>query len=124
MALELPGWGRSFSHRRMVAFGFGLVHGMGFYSALRGLEDSGGNIPVTLLGFNPGVEAGRLAAVAAVYPIIAWSAAKPWFPISIFIVSIEVIRRGGFPKTRVKIGLVIFPDPARNRYCCTPRIQD
>jgi hydrogenase/urease accessory protein HupE len=50
----------------IVAFSFGLLHGMGFASALReiGLPES--DILLALLSFNLGVEAGQLLFVAAV----------------------------------------------------------
>jgi hydrogenase/urease accessory protein HupE len=50
-----------------VAFLFGLVHGLGFAGALKeiGLPDS--HLPVALLSFNLGVEAGQLLTV-----LVAW----------------------------------------------------
>lgn len=49
-----------------VAFAFGLLHGLGFASALReiGLPES--DVPLALLFFNLGVEAGQLAFIFAV----------------------------------------------------------
>jgi hypothetical protein len=57
------------SRRPALAFGFGLVHGLGFASVLSDLA-----LPVTgrlwaLLGFNLGVEIGQLAVVAAFLPL-------------------------------------------------------
>ncbi|MFK8043570.1 HupE/UreJ family protein [Congregibacter sp.] len=50
----------------IVAFGFGLLHGLGFAGALQevGLPETA--IPVALLMFNVGVEAGQLLFVAGV----------------------------------------------------------
>jgi hydrogenase/urease accessory protein HupE len=48
----------------LVAFGFGLVHGLGFASGLAILGLPKGDIPVALLLFNVGVEAGQLLFVA------------------------------------------------------------
>jgi hypothetical protein len=48
----------------LVAFGFGLVHGLGFASGLAILGLPEGDIPVALLLFNVGVEAGQLFFVA------------------------------------------------------------
>ena len=53
----------------MVAFGFGLVHGFGFASALGGIELSGTELISSLAGFNCGVEAGQLAVVAVIFPL-------------------------------------------------------
>ncbi len=49
-----------------VTFAFGLLHGLGFASALREIGLPETEIPLALLSFNVGVEAGQLAFVAAV----------------------------------------------------------
>ncbi len=48
----------------VVAFAFGLVHGLGFASGLAGIGLPQGDIPLALLLFNLGVEAGQLMFVA------------------------------------------------------------
>lgn len=57
----------------IVAFTFGLLHGLGFAGALRsvGLPDHA--IPLALAFFNVGVEAGQLLFVAAVF-LLFWLA--------------------------------------------------
>lgn len=50
----------------LVAFAFGLLHGFGFAGALSEVGLPAGQIPLALLFFNLGVEAGQLAFVAAV----------------------------------------------------------
>jgi hypothetical protein len=54
----------------LVAFTFGLLHGLGFAGALSqvGLPDKA--IPLALFLFNVGVEIGQLAFVILVLPII------------------------------------------------------
>jgi HupE / UreJ protein len=52
-----------------VAFGFGLVHGLGFANVLSELGLPPGALGVALVGFNLGVEAGQLAIVCAVSPL-------------------------------------------------------
>jgi len=52
----------------VFAFGFGLVHGLGFASALSDLGSDAMTRLATLLGFNLGVELGQLAIVAAFLP--------------------------------------------------------
>jgi hydrogenase/urease accessory protein HupE len=47
----------------LVAFAFGLVHGLGFASGLASLGLPQGDIPLALLLFNVGVEAGQLLFV-------------------------------------------------------------
>jgi len=55
----------------VVAFTFGLLHGLGFASALNevGLPQSA--IPVALLFFNVGVEIGQLLFIVSVFAVIA-----------------------------------------------------
>ena len=50
------------------AFGFGLVHGLGFASALSDLGSDAATRLATLLGFNLGVELGQLTLVALFLP--------------------------------------------------------
>jgi hypothetical protein len=54
----------------VVAFAFGLLHGFGFASGLSTLGLPHGEIPVALLFFNVGVEAGQLGFVALVLLLI------------------------------------------------------
>jgi hypothetical protein len=50
---------------------FGLVHGLGFASALGGLGVSVGERWPALLGFNLGVELGQVAFVGALIAVLA-----------------------------------------------------
>ncbi len=58
----MPGQRR---HQWALAFGFGLVHGLGFANGLRELGLSSTHFIETLLAFNLGVEAGQLIVVLA-----------------------------------------------------------
>jgi hypothetical protein len=49
-----------------VAFAFGLLHGFGFAGALKEIGLPQSDVPLGLLTFNLGVEAGQLIFVAAV----------------------------------------------------------
>jgi len=55
----------------IVAFGFGLLHGFGFAGALREIGLPEGEVPMALLTFNLGVEAGQLLVIAAVLALRA-----------------------------------------------------
>ncbi len=55
----------------IVAFGFGLVHGLGFAGALSAVGLPEHAIPLALFTFNVGVEIGQLMFVAVVLVIIA-----------------------------------------------------
>ena len=53
-----------------VAFAFGLLHGLGFASALTDLGLPDGDIPIALLLFNVGVEIGQLSFVFLVLALL------------------------------------------------------
>ncbi len=55
--------------RWLAAFGFGLIHGFGFASALRDLGLPAGALALSLFGFNLGVELGQLAIVVVFLPL-------------------------------------------------------
>ena len=55
----------------LVAFVFGLLHGLGFAGALREVGLPQTDIPLALLFFNVGVEVGQLAFIAAVVAVLA-----------------------------------------------------
>lgn len=56
--------------RWLLAFVFGLIHGLAFASVLVDLGLQGGNLLLALLGFNSGVEIGQLAIVIVVVPLM------------------------------------------------------
>jgi len=56
--------------RFAIAFAFGLVHGFGFAGFLIDVSLPTGRLVPALLGFNLGVEAGQLALVAALWPVL------------------------------------------------------
>ncbi len=62
--------GVTYRYPWVVAFAFGLLHGLGFAGALADIGLPPGEIPFALLFFNVGVEVGQLAFVAvAVAPL-------------------------------------------------------
>lgn len=58
--------------RLPYAFGFGLVHGFGFASALSELALPRYALAMSLVGFNIGVEIGQATLVLTIAPILAW----------------------------------------------------
>jgi hydrogenase/urease accessory protein HupE len=56
--------------RWRITFPFGLVHGFGFAGALREIDLPRAKVPMALLTFNLGVEAGQLAVMAIVLPLV------------------------------------------------------
>jgi len=65
--------------RWMIVFAFGLIHGMGFASALRGLGLPAGKFWPVLASFNAGVELGQLTVVMAAFLLTRWMWYKPWY---------------------------------------------
>jgi hydrogenase/urease accessory protein HupE len=60
----------------LVAFLFGLVHGLGFAGALKEIGLPENHLPVALLTFNVGVEIGQLMTVATAW--LVWRATSRW----------------------------------------------
>jgi hydrogenase/urease accessory protein HupE len=73
--------GQAASHRVLLTFGFGLVHGFGFAGALRemGVGSNGGAAAVPLLAFNSGVEIGQIMVAAVILPILWRLKDRPQF---------------------------------------------
>jgi hypothetical protein len=95
LAAELvkpPGQGLRLTERWpwIVAFAFGLLHGLGFARALLEIGLPEGEVPLALFSFNLGVEAGQLmfialvlvvgALLARLYPVLMSAAAWPGGP--------------------------------------------
>jgi hypothetical protein len=57
----------------VVAFAFGLLHGLGFAGALAEIGLPADRTAVALLGFNLGVEVGQIGILAA-----AFAVTRPW----------------------------------------------
>src|SRR4029077_7138230 len=63
----------------LVAFLFGLVHGLGFAGALKEIGLPQHHLSVALLTVNVGVELGQLLVVAVAYPVYRAFASSPKF---------------------------------------------
>ncbi len=69
------------THRRAwLAFGFGLIHGMGIASVLLDLQLPASLQLLSLLGFNLGVEVGQLAIVGLALPLIILCSRYRFYP--------------------------------------------
>lgn len=81
--------------RWLLTFGFGLIHGFGFASALRetGVGEHAGGVVLPLVSFNLGVELGQMAVAALALPLIWKLRDQPglvrrWIPVTSTIVGI------------------------------------
>jgi hydrogenase/urease accessory protein HupE len=82
--------------RALISFGFGLVHGFGFASALQELDLTGMAVARALVGFNLGVEIGQLLFIAAFFPILIWLLAPHRYRLSPSIVSAGIALMGAY----------------------------
>jgi hydrogenase/urease accessory protein HupE len=80
-----------FGYRWLLAGGFGLVHGLGFYSALRDLGLGQTDMLTTLLAFNSGMETGQLAVVALAYVPLVWWTGQLWYQWSARVCSVMIL---------------------------------
>jgi hydrogenase/urease accessory protein HupE len=65
--------------RWRITFPFGLIHGFGFAGALQEVAMPRADVPYALVLFNVGVEAGQLAVLALVLPLIYLARKQAWF---------------------------------------------
>jgi hypothetical protein len=66
--------------RWMMAFGFGLVHGLAFATALAPMQLPRLGIALALGGFNVGVELGQLMLALLLVPIVLVARREPLYP--------------------------------------------
>ncbi len=64
--------------RWQLAFGFGLIHGLGFSSALQELELPRNNLVTSLASFSIGIEIGQMSIVLIAYLLFYYLHKYPW----------------------------------------------
>ena len=68
------------SSRIIIVFLFGLIHGLGFASALAGLGLPQNKFFLSLIMFNIGVELGQIAVILLAWLLVGkWFAQKSWY---------------------------------------------
>ena len=90
---------RDLERRWRLAFAFGLIHGCGFASALRGagLGANGTGLVLPLVSFNLGVELGQLALAALVLPVVWKMKQRPSYqPRCVPACSVVIALAGGY----------------------------
>ena len=66
--------------RLAIVFGFGLIHGMGFASALTGLGLPRQDYFGSLVSFNVGVELGQITIIMLCWLLVGrWAYGRPWY---------------------------------------------
>jgi hypothetical protein len=71
-------WKKEPKARWQLAFAFGLIHGLGFSSALQELDLPRTNLVTSLASFSVGIELGQFAIVIAVYFALAYLRRFAW----------------------------------------------
>jgi hypothetical protein len=71
-------WKKQPKARWQLAFGFGLIHGLGFSSALQELDLPRTNLVTSLASFSVGIELGQFVIVLAAYFALAYLRQFPW----------------------------------------------
>ena len=77
---------------RTLSFVFGLVHGLGFAGSLQAIGLPENAIPLSLLGFNVGVELGQLVFVLPAYFVLVWIRRRSsgWFEeVGVYVVGVS-----------------------------------
>lgn len=74
---------RDGARRWRITLPFGLVHGFGFAGALQAIALPRALLPAALVAFNLGVEAGQLAVLGLVVPLIVVLRRRPWFEVRV-----------------------------------------
>jgi hydrogenase/urease accessory protein HupE len=71
-------WRKQPQARWELAFGFGLIHGLGFSSALQELELPQTNLVTSLASFSVGIEIGQFTIVLIAYLLLSYLRKFPW----------------------------------------------
>ncbi len=98
-------WRPLFPGKEAVVAGlFGLVHGMAFSTTLSELDLSGGQLVLSLLGFNVGIELMQLAVVALVLPALLMLArTRAYAPLRTAAASLTALAAVGWALERVGV---------------------
>ncbi len=84
-------WRKDVKARWQLAFGFGLIHGLGFSSVMQELDLPRNNLLTSIASFSVGIELGQFAIVLVAYLLLSYLRKFPWdLPIR-RIISIGVI---------------------------------
>ncbi len=78
----------------LVAFGVGLIHGLGYAAILQDLHIPDATLAVPLLSFNAGLEVGLLAAVCAAFLVFRMLQQGPWVRPVRTLVSVSALATG------------------------------
>ncbi|MCY7369249.1 MAG: HupE/UreJ family protein [Chamaesiphon sp.] len=84
-------WKKEARARWQLAFGFGLIHGLGFSSVMQELDLPSNNLLTSIASFSVGIELGQFAIVLAVYFALSYLRKFSWDLTVRRIISVGVI---------------------------------
>ncbi|MBT5413659.1 MAG: HupE/UreJ family protein [Rhodospirillaceae bacterium] len=87
---------RAMAWRWVLAFVFGLLHGLGFYDVLRALHLGNADAATNLLAFNLGIEIGQIAIVGPIAGVLVWWRDRGWYPGFVRATSLLILIVAGF----------------------------
>jgi hypothetical protein len=85
---------RRVTHRWVLTFPFGLVHGFAFAGGLLPLGLPRSQLPGALFAFNLGVEVGQLLVLAVLLPPLVWLQSRRWYPTAARAASMAIVFAG------------------------------
>lgn len=71
-------WRKEAKARWQLAFGFGLIHGLGFSSVMQELDLPRNNLLTSIASFSVGIELGQFAIVIVSYLLLSYLRKFPW----------------------------------------------
>jgi HupE / UreJ protein len=71
-------WRKEAKARWQLAFGFGLIHGLGFSSVMQELDLPRNNLLTSIASFSVGIELGQFAIVLVAYALLSYLRKFPW----------------------------------------------
>jgi hypothetical protein len=84
-------WKKEAKARWQLAFGFGLIHGLGFSSVMQELDLPSNNLLTSIASFSIGIELGQFAIVLATYFALAYLRKFSWELTARRLISVGVI---------------------------------
>ena len=85
---------RTVRHRWMLTLAFGFVHGFAFAGGLLPLGLPRAQLPLALVGFNLGVEAGQLLVLAVLLPPLMLLRSRGWYAVAARAASAAIVLAG------------------------------
>lgn len=87
---------KEISHRALITFLFGLVHGLGFAGILSEMDIPTTNLALSLISFNVGIEIVQIVLVLLLLPLLGLLQRSSWQRMSLTVCSTAIVAIGAF----------------------------